>query len=687
VGAPRTSFIIPARNAARTLARTFECLLAQGDGDWQALVIDDGSSDDTPHLIAAQGQRDARFIALRGGGVPGVSAARNIGLQQARGQRIVFLDSDDWIERSFLERMHAALDAAPGAAAAYCDYRRVMPNGELAPVCSEPDVARAPFNTFARTCAVAIHAVLIEREWVLRAGGFDAALATCEDWDLWQRVARLGGRWVHVAEPLALYRTDEVSLSRNVDRVLADAAIVIGRGFSADPRLPAGASAHANGATPAPGFSAAIALAYCTLWCLALDAARGRDRPQQHPALAALPRDNEDAADIAATLLDGVALGLCAVPAQLAARRAEWGPGIGALIDALGVQWADEAAAQRVRDAFERRVSNQNLVSVVIPAYNAQDTLDATLHSARAQSHRQLEIIVVDDGSSDGTPALAAHHAAADPRVRVITQRNAGVAAARNTGWQAARADVIAFLDADDLWAPTKIERQLQALQAAGPRVGLVYCWYHGIDAHGLIVDVQNGPAWHGDVLHHLLHGNFIGNGSAALIRRQALVEAGGFDAALRAQGAQGCEDYLLYCRVARAHAFALVADHLVGYRSTPGNMSSDRPRMLRSWLLVADELQARHGTDRQHTAAVLSGVRGYAGWLIGDALAHGAYRQVPQLLLTLAKRHPVMALRVFVNHLLRPTASRLLGRARRHPPQPRHASIGAAFPVGASER
>ncbi len=356
MAAPRTSFIIPARNAAATLAQTLDSVLAQGDGDWEALVIDDGSSDETPQLIGAHAQRDARIVALRGGSTPGVSAARNVGLKQARGQRLVFLDSDDWIERAFLERMHAALDAAPGAAAAYCDYCRVMPGGALSPAYSDPDVGRAPFDTFARTCAVAIHAVLIERDCVQRAGGFDATLGTCEDWDLWQRVARLGSRWVHVAAPLALYRTREDSLSRDVDRVLADAAVVIRRGFGADPRLPDCAGAHAAGASPAPAFSADIALAYCTLWCLALDAARGRDRPQQHEALAALPRGSEHALDIATTVLDGVALGLCAVPAQLAARWSEYGQRITALIDDISAPGAAAVAARRVQYAFERLV-------------------------------------------------------------------------------------------------------------------------------------------------------------------------------------------------------------------------------------------------------------------------------------------------------------------------------------------
>ena len=108
--------------------------------------------------------------------------------------------------------------------------------------------------------------------------------------------------------------------------------------------------------------------------------------------------------------------------------------------------------------------SQTPLVGVVVPAYNAAATLDETLRSVRAQTHRALEIIVVDDGSLDDTAAIARRHAAEDERVRVLCQANAGVAAARNAGWQSSRADLIAFIDADDLWAPTKIERQLQAL-------------------------------------------------------------------------------------------------------------------------------------------------------------------------------------------------------------------------------
>jgi peptidoglycan/xylan/chitin deacetylase (PgdA/CDA1 family)/2-polyprenyl-3-methyl-5-hydroxy-6-metoxy-1,4-benzoquinol methylase len=351
---PRCSFVIPAHNAARTLAQTLDSLLAQRDADWEALIVDDASRDGTSVLLAAHASRDRRFVALRGSGVDGASGARNVGLRQARGQRVVFLDSDDWIAPDYLDRMHAALDANPGAAAAYCDYQRVMPDGTLAPVSSSPEVARAPFDSFARNCAVAIHAVLIERDRVLRAGCFDTALRTCEDWDLWQRIARMGGLWVHVAEPMAFYRSSENSLSQNAERLLQDAAVVVHRAYGVDPRVPDPEPAHAAGASRAHSMSPELALAYFALWCRAIDARRGQTHALASDMLEALPADAEHAGAVAITLLDGLVAGLRTVPRQLVSHWADHRPTITALIDSLGALWRDAVAARRVQYAFER---------------------------------------------------------------------------------------------------------------------------------------------------------------------------------------------------------------------------------------------------------------------------------------------------------------------------------------------
>ena len=177
----------------------------------------------------------------------------------------------------------------------------------------------------------------------------------------------------------------------------------------------------------------------------------------------------------------------------------------------------------------------------------------------------------------------------------MIAQENAGVAAARNAGWQSARSAFIAFVDADDLWAPTKIERQLDVILRGGQQVGLVYTWWSLIDEHNRIRWKVQGRDIAGDVLEQTLMGNFVGHASSPLIRRQALVEAGGFDSGLRDAGIHGCEDVLIYYRIARRYHFGLVPDHLTGYRVASGRMSSDRPRMLRSFEMVANEMKLGH--------------------------------------------------------------------------------------------
>jgi len=137
--------------------------------------------------------------------------------------------------------------------------------------------------------------------------------------------------------------------------------------------------------------------------------------------------------------------------------------------------------------------ANGPLVSAIVPAYNAAKTIDETLRSVRAQTYRNLEIIVVDDGSKDETAAIAEAHAGQDPRLRVIRQNNAGVAAARNAGILAARAEFVAPVDADDIWAPAKIARQL-SLMKENPNATLCYTWWACIDHRGRVTGYGGRP-------------------------------------------------------------------------------------------------------------------------------------------------------------------------------------------------
>lgn len=297
------------------------------------------------------------------------------------------------------------------------------------------------------------------------------------------------------------------------------------------------------------------------------------------------------------------------------------------------------------------------LVSVVIPAFNAEATVDETLRSVRSQSHRELEIIIVDDGSTDNTVAVVRRHLAEDSRITMITQQNAGVAAARNAGWQAARADFVAFIDADDLWTHDKIEQQLRALLDGGKRTGLAYSWYDWIDADSC-VSARSDPVFHsGEVLDYLCQGNFIGNGSSALVRREALTAARGFESGLRASGAEGCEDLLFYCRVAEAYHFAVVPQYQIGYRYLPNNMSSNMPRMFRSWMLVADEIMMRHPG---RGPLLEQGFRNYARWLLRRALTGGQWWYFASIVGLLCRRNPLLAVRVCVHDVPRDIVSEI---------------------------
>ncbi len=302
------------------------------------------------------------------------------------------------------------------------------------------------------------------------------------------------------------------------------------------------------------------------------------------------------------------------------------------------------------------------LVSVVVPSYNAGRTLDETLRSVRGQTHAKLEIIVVDDGSTDDTAAVAQRHADADPRLRVIRQANAGVAAARNTGWQAASADIVALIDSDDLWAPDKIAKQLQALALGGPEVGLVYCFFTRIDAGGMMGREWTPVPYSGDVLDVILEDNFVGNGSSMLVRREVIERCGGFDNSLHAAGAQGCDDYLFCCRAAEICHFAVVPEFLVGYRELPGSVSSKVKKMLRSWMLSADQMLARRPEKRPF---ILNGLLRYAEWLCGNAVYGRRWRQVLEILVLLARYQPRIAMQLTTSYLPGLLAS--IARSKKH--------------------
>lgn len=218
------------------------------------------------------------------------------------------------------------------------------------------------------------------------------------------------------------------------------------------------------------------------------------------------------------------------------------------------------------------------LVSVVIPVYNGAKYLAAAVESALAQTYQPIEIIAVDDGSTDDSPELIDSYGS---RVIAVKQSNGGVASARNAGRLRARGNFVAFLDQDDWWLPEKVEKQVR-LFLSDQRVGLVHTAVkHYDEVTGAFVEPLN-PNAHpeelvGSCYDRLLSGNAICN-SSVMVRRELLDAVGGFNTEICGNTVQ---DYDLWLRLAEESAFAYVPEELMVFRLHPGQGTWNRRQML----------------------------------------------------------------------------------------------------------
>ncbi|MGD9346182.1 MAG: glycosyltransferase [Candidatus Aminicenantes bacterium] len=207
-------------------------------------------------------------------------------------------------------------------------------------------------------------------------------------------------------------------------------------------------------------------------------------------------------------------------------------------------------------------------ISVVIPVYNNERTIHETVDSVLNQTFSDFELLVVDDGSQDTTIDIL--NAIQDPRLKIFARSHAGVSASRNYGIAHAHGDFIAFLDADDLWTPDKLEAQLKALEQ-NPQAAVAYSWTDFIDESGDFLHPGLHTTADGDVYDKLLTLNFIESGSNFMVRREALDDVGGFDSSI-----DGFEDWDMGLRLAERHHFVVVQIPQILYRRSTTSSSSD---------------------------------------------------------------------------------------------------------------
>lgn len=287
------------------------------------------------------------------------------------------------------------------------------------------------------------------------------------------------------------------------------------------------------------------------------------------------------------------------------------------------------------------------LVSVVIPAYNVEKFIRQSLQSVLAQTFTDFEVIVVNDGSIDGTVAAAS--AFEDPRIRILTQRNRGLAGARNGGIRAARGLYVAFLDADDLWLPEKLAMHVKHLDA-NPQVGVSYCPSAFMDDDARPMGCMQLPRFEEIGAPEVFLRNPVGNGSVPVIRMETLQaiampaksaeegEVWYFDETFRQS-----EDIECWTRIAlqTSWRFEGIRQALTLYRVNSSGLSANVDRQLASWdrmaavtAAYAPEFVARWGRAG----------RGYQlRYLARRAVRAGNPRQALGLLVRALSAHPAL--------------------------------------------
>lgn len=226
------------------------------------------------------------------------------------------------------------------------------------------------------------------------------------------------------------------------------------------------------------------------------------------------------------------------------------------------------------------------LVSVIVPVYNGELTIEETVKSVLDQTFVDFELIVINDGSVDSTLDILAKFQ--DPRLRVFSYPNSGLSASRNRGIDHACGGFISFIDADDLWTSGKLAAQVNSLRE-NPEAAVSYSWTDFIDRSGNSLGYGIHHTVNGYVFPDLLMSFFIGSGSNALVRKKAFEEVGRFDETLTA-----AEDLDMFLRLAARYPFSAVPAPHVLYRITDDSMSRNVIRQEGECLKVIERAFAR---------------------------------------------------------------------------------------------
>jgi len=545
---PLISVIIPIFNSATTITATIASVMTQTCADFEVLAINDGSTDDTlGHLEAIEDDR----LWIYSFPNAGAATSRNRGLKRAIGRYCSFLDADDCWTTDKLATQYNALIASQtwasgGAKVAYSWVDYIDAQGDFLRKGSH---LSANGDVFAHLLLVNFLETgsnfLTETRLALEVGGSDTMLAHAEEWDYGLRLA-WRTQFVCVPQVQVYYRLLPHSKSSQVESTTACCQRVLDRAFAYAPQA-------LHGLRPYSFANLYRYSAYRTLtppWT--------RDRCQQ--ALDYLQRAiDTDPLTLPETYhtLVRACLSHLHLPRSVAQR----------------LYPDDQCDFSALFQATKS--SPYPLVSVIIPAYNAANTIGETIASVQAQTLRDWEIILIDDGSTDETAVVV--EAIGDPRIQVYRYSNAGQGESRNRGACHATGEFFAFLDADDLWLPDKLERMVKAI-GEHPQAAVAYSWIDHIDQNGHFLTRASDYTRQGYVYDKLLLSDFIAGGSNLMLWRGAFGMVGGFNPDL-----PPAEDRDMWLRLAEKFHFVAIEAPLLRYRQVPQSQSANVTRMERS--------------------------------------------------------------------------------------------------------
>ena len=490
---PRVSVVIPTYNSAKFLIQALESVFAQTYTNYEVIVVDDGSTDNTQQIIEPYRSR-LNYIYQEN---QGVAVARNKGIEVAQGQLIAFLDADDLFLPQKLQQQVAVFTAQPQTGMVVSGWHLTDERGAItADVKLWQTLPELDIYAWLYWKPVLPSATMIRREWLQQVGGFPTETIPVEDVECFLNLIARGcqAQWCqHIG---TIYRqVNSHSLSRNTLKRIKSLELLHQR-FFGQPNLLVEIAREEN------------KVVYCNLvWSAWHLYQNGYDQQMNMYLHKSLSYTTQSAAEISLNWIESFERYCQGENSQLDTYRLTQTPGWQQLI-------------------IDTLATKQPRVSVIIPAYNSAKYLPEAIASVLEQTYTSYEIIVINDGSTDNTREVLKPYL---DRIRYIEQKNQGVSATRNRGIYLARGGLIAFLDADDIFMPHKLAQQV-AIFDAQPDIGIVNSGFRLITEAGEeITDIER---WHKipDLTPEiwLLHKPVLP--SAMMFRRDWLLKVEGFD-------------------------------------------------------------------------------------------------------------------------------------------------------------